>query len=286
MGHQSPRKITWSLYLPPIICFGLLLAIYFSGRNVDVFLWLNHLGRFGGDNFWIAITTLGDGLLLLVLVLPFIRRKPDLAWSLIVAWLLVALLIKGIKIPLVSYRPVSIIGPDRFRVVGAAYKYNSFPSGHAASVAAFFGTICIFYRQKWVRAAAVILAVLIAYSRLAMGLHWPTDVLVGFLGGWISALLAYWISRRLTFGKSRVAQIIFAIIIGGAAIRMLLINHTDYPQAFRLLQTVALASLIFAVCDYALARRKSNSGSADENPPDNSLPKVSTEVSAAPVPNK
>jgi membrane-associated phospholipid phosphatase len=285
VGNQSPRKIGWSLYLPPIICFGLLLAIYFSGRNVDVFLWLNHQGRFGGDNFWIAITTLGDGLLLLVLVLPFIRRRPDIAWSLIVSFLLVALFVKGIKIPVVSYRPVSIIVPDRFRLIGAAYRYNSFPSGHAASAAAFFGTICIFYRQRCVRTAAIALAVLIACSRVAMGLHWPTDVLVGFLGGWISALFAYWISRRLTFGKSRAAQIIFAVIIGGAAIRMLLINHTDYPQAFRLLQIVALSSLIFAFCDYGLARRKSRSAGPDENPP-NSLPKVSTEVSAAPVPNK
>jgi len=183
VSHESPRKIGWSLYLPPIICFGLLLAIYFSGRNVDVFLWLNQQGRFAGDNFWIAITTLGDGLVLFVLILPFIRRRPDVAWSLIVSFVLVVLFVKGIKIPVVSYRPPSIIDVSQFRLVGAAYRYNSFPSGHAASIAAFCGTICIFYRQRWVRAVAITLAVLISYSRLAMGLHWPTDVLVGFLGG-------------------------------------------------------------------------------------------------------
>jgi membrane-associated phospholipid phosphatase len=282
VSHESPRKIGWSLYLPPIICFGLLLAIYFSGRNVDVFLWLNQQGRFAGDNFWIAITTLGDGLVLFVLVLPFIRRRPDLAWSLIVSFVLVVLFVKGIKIPIVSYRPPSIIDVNQFRLVGAAYRYNSFPSGHAASIAAFCGTICIFYRQRWVRAVAITLAVLISYSRLAMGLHWPTDVLVGFLGGWISALLGYLISSRLAFGKSRAAQIVFAVIIGGAAIRMSLTNHTDYPQAFRLLQIVALGSVVFAVCDYGLARRKSKSQNADEKPPDNSLPKVSAE----PVANK
>jgi len=279
---QSPRKIGWWLYLPPVICIGLLLAIYVSGRNVEVFLWLNQQGRFASDNFWIAITTLGDGLVLLVLILPFIRRRPDIAWSLIVSWLLVALLIKGIKIPLVTYRPISIIDPNRFRLVGAAYRYNSFPSGHAASEAGFFATICIFYRQRWVRSAAIALTVLIAYSRIAMGLHWPTDVLVGLSGGWISALIAYWISRRLTFGTSRIAQIIFAVIIGGAAIRMLLINHTDYPQAFRLLQIIALGSMIFVVCDYALARRKSKMARDDKNASVNSLP----EVSADPVPNK
>src|SRR5256886_8652852 len=220
MTSNSVSKIEKWFFLPPIICAILLLAIQITGRDVQVFLWLNQQGRFAGDTIWISVTTLGDGLVLFVLVLPFIRTRPDLAWSLIVSWLLVALLIKGIKIPVVSYRPVSIIDPNRFRLVGTAYRYNSFPSGHAASVAAFFGTICIFYRQRWVRAAAIALAVLIAYSRLAMGLHWPTDVLVGFLGGWISALLAYWISRRLTFGKSRPAQIIFAVIIAGAAIRM------------------------------------------------------------------
>src|SRR2546430_11484028 len=185
MTSNSVSKIEKWFFLPPIICAILLLAIQITGRDVQVFLWLNQQGRFAGDTIWISVTTLGDGLVLFVLILPFIRRRPDLAWSLIVAWSLIALMIKGIKISIVTYRPLAIIDPSQFRLVGAAYRYNSFPSGHATSAAAFAASLCIFYRQRWVRVAAIGFALLVAFSRVAMGLHWVTDVLVGLLGGWV-----------------------------------------------------------------------------------------------------
>jgi hypothetical protein len=45
---------------------------------------------------------------------------------------------------------------------------------------------------------------------------------------------------------------------------MFLINHTDYPQAFRLLQTIALGSIVFTICEFALARRVAKSLQADK----------------------
>ena len=267
MADSSLPKIERWFFLPPIICAILLLAINLTDHDIQVFLWLNQQGRFAGDTFWIGVTTFGDGLVLFVLILPFIRRRPDVAWSLIVAWLLIALFIKGIKIFIVTYRPLSIIDPSQFRLIGAPYRYNSFPSGHATSAAAFAATICIFYRHKWLRAAAIALALLVAFSRIAMGLHWATDVLVGLLGGWLSALLAYSLSSRLRFGTSCVAQIIFGVVIGGAAIRMFLVNHTDYPQALRVLQTIALGSIVFTICEFALARRNAKFLQADKTAP-------------------
>lgn len=255
---EEPRPSAWIL-LPPIFCAILLLATLAFGRNVQVFLWLNHLGRFASDNFWIFVTTLGDGLVLLVLVLPFVWRAPKIAWALVIAWLLVALLIKGIKLPILMYRPVALLSPDQFRLVGPAYRYNSFPSGHAASAAAYFATIGIYYRQRWVRAAAVMLVLIIAYSRIAMGLHWPTDVLCGFMGGWILALPAYWLSKRFTFGSSRAAQFFLSFAIGPAAVAMFFINHTDYSPAHHLLQAISLAAVLFALCDCLLIHLRAKS---------------------------
>src|SRR5262252_3945573 len=185
--ESYPRIEKW-FFVPPVICLLLLALANLSGHDIQIFLRLNQLGRFAGDNLWIGVTTFGDGLVLFVLTLPFVRRKPALAWSLILTWLLIAFWIKGLKSLIVTYRPLSVLDPASFRLVGAAYRYNSFPSGHATSVAAFVATLCIFFRRIWLRAALVGLAVLVAFSRLAMGVHWATDVLAGFAAGWLSAL--------------------------------------------------------------------------------------------------
>ena len=52
----------------------------------------------------------------------------------------------------------------------------SFPSGHTQNAVGTFGGIARFTRRKWVRAAAVIVAVLVPLSRMYLGVHTPLDV--------------------------------------------------------------------------------------------------------------
>jgi len=276
MSPDFPRRIEKWLFVPPIVCFALLLVVNLSGHDVGIFRWLNEQGRLAGDGFWIGVTTFGDGLVLFVLTLLFIRRKPPLAWSLIVSWLLIALWIKGLKAEIVTLRPPSVLSLDQFRLVGAPYRFNSFPSGHATSIAAFVATLCLFFRRRAVRLALISLALLIAYSRIAIGVHWTTDVLAGLCGGWLSALSGFLLSRRFEFGASRVFQIIFAVITGGAAVRMCFVNHTDYPEAQHLLQVIAVAAIIYAGGDFLLARFKqwSLADAPRTAPP---LPEIATE---------
>ncbi len=64
-----------------------------------------------------------------------------------------------------------------------------FPSGH--SLAAFEGAVSIFlYNRKW-GIPALILAVLTAFSRLYLQVHYPLDVLCGSLLGTAFALIAF-----------------------------------------------------------------------------------------------
>ena len=72
----------------------------------------------------------------------------------------------------------------------------SFPSGHTcASFAA--GLVYLKMLPRRYGVAAILLAVLIAFSRLYVGVHYPTDILGGILVGSFAAWAAY----RLSEGK-------------------------------------------------------------------------------------
>ena len=58
------------------------------------------------------------------------------------------------------------------------------PSGHAQGSLVFFGILALLIRKRWFTVISVILILLIAFSRVYLGVHFPTDILGGwFLGG-------------------------------------------------------------------------------------------------------
>ena len=59
----------------------------------------------------------------------------------------------------------------------------SFPSGHSNNSVTFYGSIAAALKKRWMIIAAVLLALLIGFSRVAVGVHYPTDVLAGWAVG-------------------------------------------------------------------------------------------------------
>lgn len=79
----------------------------------------------------------------------------------------------------------------------------SFPSGH--TIASFEAAVVMLKNSKKLGIPAMILAVLIAFSRLYLYVHYPTDVIASVLLGTLFALigdgLAGLIAPKLRFGK-------------------------------------------------------------------------------------
>jgi diacylglycerol kinase family enzyme/membrane-associated phospholipid phosphatase len=82
-------------------------------------------------------------------------------------------------------RPAAELLPVRRRLTRRPTS-SSFPSGHAASAAAFGTAVAM--ENRTLGAAVLPLAAVVGYSRVHTGVHWPTDVLVGWLIGAGSAL--------------------------------------------------------------------------------------------------
>lgn len=77
---------------------------------------------------------------------------------------------------------------------------SSFPSGHAATIFTFFMSLAVVNRGKrdW---AALALALLVSYSRLALGVHTLIDVVAGALVGMLVVILVWKLEKHLKLGQ-------------------------------------------------------------------------------------
>ena len=72
---------------------------------------------------------------------------------------------------------------------------NSFPSGH--TIAAFEASVALLCGNKKLGIPAVILAVLVAFSRLYLYVHYPTDVFASVILGSLLAVIGYWLAGKI-----------------------------------------------------------------------------------------
>jgi undecaprenyl-diphosphatase len=80
--------------------------------------------------------------------------------------------------------------------VARSYKSSfSFPSSHAANITASMLFLGLVYR-RWL-APLLALALVVSFSRIYVGVHWPSDVLVGMAIGAAIAAAAYLLFTRL-----------------------------------------------------------------------------------------
>ena len=65
----------------------------------------------------------------------------------------------------------------------------SFPSGHSCNAATMYGSVAAFFRKWWLWLIAAVLIFLVGFSRVAVGVHYPTDVLAGWLLGFLVIMI-------------------------------------------------------------------------------------------------
>lgn len=85
--------------------------------------------------------------------------------------------------------------PDGGLYYGGKY---GFPSAHASNTMALAFLVIFFLSkgEKWVMALAVAWSLMMAYTRLYLGVHYPIDILCGFILGSCYALLMYFLYKK------------------------------------------------------------------------------------------
>lgn len=78
----------------------------------------------------------------------------------------------------------------------------SFPSGHACDAFALAVSMSMVFSNTFIRTAVFIWALLVGYSRIDLGVHYPSDVLAGGLIGAATAIIGYHRAKKL-FKKPR-----------------------------------------------------------------------------------
>ena len=78
----------------------------------------------------------------------------------------------------------------------------SFPSGHAQQAAVFWGLLALHFRKRWFTGLAAALIFLVGFSRVYLGVHFPSDVVAGWaLGAIIVWAYARWFRPVVDWGS-------------------------------------------------------------------------------------
>ncbi|NDJ84492.1 MAG: phosphatase PAP2 family protein [Chloroflexi bacterium] len=153
-----------------------------SGIGLDIVVWLQDNRHWLLDGLALGLHYVARGqvlaFLLLLLTWRFDRR---LAVQLLFGVLFGALVSTSLKYILQTPRP-HIAFPGQVDALASQDGYG-LPSGHVLTAIILAGLLGLWFRRRWVWIAGVVYSLIVAWSRMYLGVHYPQDVLASMLIG-------------------------------------------------------------------------------------------------------
>lgn len=212
---KSPSKINnwhwkqftvWVVIPVLIILFTGFVVLWLSNGTLsrtnywhiqsNQFIALNHVLSALPALFWFNLTLLGDALVLFPLLSFLLIWRPQ-AWASMFGAIPVAVLLSTVGKSVAAIpRPAAVLDLQIFTIIGDSLTaHNSLPSGHSiavfAAATAVFATFTLLPQKcsHWLWFSIIFfLSAILCLSRVAVGAHWPLDLLVGAALGVISGL--------------------------------------------------------------------------------------------------
>ena len=113
---------------------------------------------------------------------------------------------------------------EQAREAAAGY---SFPSGHTQCAVGTFGSIAAFTEKKALRLTCVILAVLVGFSRMYVGVHTPADVLTAAA---CALLLIFAFKRPVLNGTVKQMKLAIGVVMAMAVMFLIYVELWQFPQ--------------------------------------------------------
>ena len=166
--------------------------------DVELFIFLNSLGSVTYDGMWSFITKQSNWIPLFLLLLYVIYKKLGAKQTLYLL-LVVALLVTFtdqmtnlFKNGFQRLRPCNNTEINSFIRVVQVRNSFSFFSGHAANSIAV-ATLIYFTLRSYFKFFSLLFLwpLVFAYSRIYLGLHYPIDIMTGYLFGFVSGFLMF-----------------------------------------------------------------------------------------------
>jgi len=176
-----------------------LTLFYYDAINHSIFLWINAFYPY--SLLWMTITNIGGFMCASCLLFILLRNNLQLLANVLLASLVLKFMVHGGKVFFSISRPEHLSHFPDLITLGPLLHDYSMPSGHTSTafMAAMFIIRC-YALQSWRLWLVIAFASLVGISRIAVGAHWPADVLAGaalgiFIGG-IGANLNFPIRTR------------------------------------------------------------------------------------------
>lgn len=198
------------LFLFLVLCFyvfsmeGSFIDTYVTSQT-NIFLKLNKVLSVY-QNLQYNITYLGDALVLFPFVFIFLFVAPKL-WEAILTSSLFTLITSAVlKLIFAVPRPAAMIDMETFTIMGRPnILHTSLPSGHAMTAFMVITILLYAFMPKKVSnkmlwsILLLTIGVTIGFSRVAVGAHYPLDVIIGCTLGYIMAVFGIRISTKLNW---------------------------------------------------------------------------------------
>lgn len=207
----------WYLIFLPFVIW---IIIYQNGLNSEIFLFLNHKFSVLPDLFWTTFSLGGNGWFIFAVLLPVIFFVPRIIFAALLSGIITGIMSNLAKAYFDTPRPAFVLDQASFHIIESPLLHSAMPSGHTMTVFAIC-TAIIFSAPKSSRNYLNLLwliAIGTGLSRIAVGAHWPSDVLIGASFGIFCGLLGTTLifkfdtSKFKTYSKTSLALILISLV--------------------------------------------------------------------------